>query len=338
MSLTSFVATPDFDEYKERFKQHYKMERRDDGVILVQAHTKGGPIQLSVENHRSLGQMLKTVGADPKNEIMILTGSGEEFMMDADPEGFKLEEEDLAYWAYEYAYKDGRINVSSLVNDLEIPTIGVLNGPGFHTEICLMCDLTICSEDAIIYDLHYDIGSVPGDGIHSCFQELLGVKRAAYALLTGQTIDAKTALGYGMVNEVVPRDKLVQRAWQLADHIMSQPRTTRRMTTQIVRRPWRRQITDSLDGGFAIQMFAHLAKKKGVHSRAHIGFGLLRLCSKGQEEQLRLTRERSKTTGECQTGGKNVPSFGRYHSADINHRIATTAEVVRRGAGYQKLS
>jgi enoyl-CoA hydratase/carnithine racemase len=271
MSLTSFVATPDFDEYKERFKQHYKMERRDDGVILIQAHTKGGPIQLSVENHRSLGQMLKTVGADPKNEIMILTGSGEEFMMEADPEGFKLEEEDLAYWAYEYAYKDGRINVSSLVNDLEIPTIGVLNGPGFHTEICLMCDLTICSEDAIIYDLHYDIGSVPGDGIHSCFQELLGVKRAAYALLTGQTIDAKTALEYGMVNEVVPRDKLLQRAWQLADHIMTQPRTTRRMTTQIVRRPWRRQITDSLDGGFAIQMFAHLAKKKGVHSREHIG-------------------------------------------------------------------
>jgi enoyl-CoA hydratase/carnithine racemase len=47
--------------------------------------------------------------------------------------------------------------------------------------------------NAIIYDLHYDIGSVPGDGIHSCFQELLGVKRAADALLTGQTIDAKTA-------------------------------------------------------------------------------------------------------------------------------------------------
>ena len=148
MSFTPFVPTPDFNEYKERFKQHYKMERREDGVILVQAHTNGGPIQLSVENHRSLGQMLKTVGADPKNEIMILTGSGEEFMMDADPEGFKLEDEDLANWAYEYAYKDGRINVSSLVNDLEIPTIGVLNGPGFHTEICLMCDLTICSEDA----------------------------------------------------------------------------------------------------------------------------------------------------------------------------------------------
>ncbi len=271
MSLTSFVPTPDFDEYKERFKEHYKLERRADGVILAQGHTKGGPMQLSVENHRALGQLLKTIGADPKNEVLILTGTGDDFMMDADPEGFKLEEQDLAYWAYEHAYKDGRINVSSLVNDLEIPTIGVLNGPGFHTEICLMCDLTICSEDAVLYDLHYDIGSVPGDGIHSCFQELLGVKRAAYALLTGQAIDAKTALEYGMVNEIAPRDMLLERAWRLADHIMTQPRTTRRLTTQIVRRPWRQRIANDLDGGFGIQMFAHLAKKAPVHSRKHIG-------------------------------------------------------------------
>jgi enoyl-CoA hydratase/carnithine racemase len=270
MSLTSFVPTPDFDEYKERFKEHYKLERREDGVLLVQAHTNGGPIQLSVENHRSVGQLFKTVGADPKNEIMIFTGSGDDFMMDSDPEGFRLEEQDMAYWAYEYAYKDGRINSSALINDLEIPTIGVLNGPGFHTEICLMCDLTICSEDAVIYDLHYDIGSVPGDGIHSCFIELLGVKRAAYALLTGQAIDAKTALEYGMVNEVVPRDQLIARAYKLADHIMTQPRITRRLTTQIVRRPWKQRIVNDLDGGFGIQMFGHIAKKRAVHGSQHI--------------------------------------------------------------------
>src|ERR1700733_9108005 len=270
MSLVDFVATPKFEEYKERFKQHYKLERREDGVILVQAHTAGGPIQLSVENHRSVGQLFKTIGADPENEVMIFTGTGKDFMMDADPEGFKLEQEDLQHWAYEYAYKDGRINVSALVNDLEIPTIGVLNGPGFHTEICLMCDLSICSDDAVIFDLHYDIGSVPGDGIHSCFQELLGVKRAAYALLTGEAIDARKALEYGMVNEIVPRDRLLDRAWQLADHIMSQPRTIRRLTTQIVRRPWRQRITDNLDGGFGIQMFGHVAEKANVHGESHI--------------------------------------------------------------------
>jgi enoyl-CoA hydratase/carnithine racemase len=272
MSATtrSFVPSPKLEDYAKLFKDYYTFTRREDGVLLVQGHTRGGSMVLSVEQHRSLGQMLKVVGADPLNEVLILTGSGEDFMMETEEDGFVLEEEDLAYWAYEYAYKDGRINVSSLVNDLEIPTIGLLNGPGFHTEIALMCDLTLCAQDAIIFDLHYNIGSVPGDGIHSCFEELLGVKRAAYALLTGEAIDAETALRYGMVNEVLPRENLIDRAWQLADHIMTQPRTTRRLTTQIIRRPWRQRIADDLDGGFGIQMFSHLAHGGASHGKGHI--------------------------------------------------------------------
>lgn len=271
MSLQNFVPTPEFEDYQEAFKDFFTMERRDDGVLLVQAHTLGGPIQLSVQNHRALGQMLKVVGADPKNEILILTGSGEEFMMDSDPDGFELETADMPYWAYEYAYKDGRINVSSLVNDLEIPTIGILNGPGFHSEIVLMCDLTLAADDATIFDLHYDIGSVPADGIHNAFQELLGVKRAAYALLTGEAISAQQALEWGMVNEVLPREQLIARAYTLADHIMTQPRTTRRLTTQIVRRPWKQRIVNDLDGGFGIQMFGHVSKQLSIHGRDHIG-------------------------------------------------------------------
>ncbi|MGH3250475.1 MAG: hypothetical protein ACRDOI_30305, partial [Trebonia sp.] len=104
MSLQKFVPTPKLEEYSERFKDFFTFTRRDDGVRLFEAHSVGGPIQLSVENHRALGQMLKTVGADPENEILILTGSGDEFMMGSDPEGFALEEADMEYWAYEYAY------------------------------------------------------------------------------------------------------------------------------------------------------------------------------------------------------------------------------------------
>src|SRR5207245_10767035 len=107
MSLVDFVSTPRFEEYKERFKQHYKLERREDGVILVQAHTAGGPIQLSVENHRSVGQLFKTIGADPEHEVMIFTGTGADFMMAADPEGFNLEQDDRQHWPYEYAYAVG---------------------------------------------------------------------------------------------------------------------------------------------------------------------------------------------------------------------------------------
>ena len=270
MSLQNFIPTPKLEDYQEVFKDFFTLERRADGVLLAQAHTLGGPIQLSVQNHRALGQMLKVIGADPENELLILTGSGDEFMMTSDPHGFELEEQDMAYWAYEYAYKDGRINVSSLVNDLEIPTIGLFNGPGFHPEILLMCDITIASENAVIFDLHYDIGSVPADGIHTAFQELLGTKRAAYALLTGEAFDAKKALNLGLVNEVVPRDQLVTRGYEIADHIMSQPRTTRRLTTQIVRRPWKKRITDDLDGGFGIQMFGHVAKQRSIHGEEHI--------------------------------------------------------------------
>jgi enoyl-CoA hydratase/carnithine racemase len=270
MSLQEFVPTPKFDEYREAFEDFFHLERREDGVLFAQAHTVGGSVKLSVQNHRALGQFLKVAGADPENELLILTGAGPDWMMGSDPEGFALEEEDLAHWAYEYAYKDGRINVSSLVNDLEIPTIGLVNGDGYHSEVLLMCDLTLMAEDAHIYDLHNGIGSVPGDGIHSCFEELLGVKRAAYALLTGESFDAPTALEYGMVNEILPREQLVDRAYKIADHIMSRPRTVRRLTTQIVRRQWKKRIVDDLDGGFGIQMFGHLAKGRAVHGDDHI--------------------------------------------------------------------
>jgi len=145
-----------------------------------------------------------------------------------------------------------------------------MNGPGFHSEMCLMCDITICSEDAVIFDPHFKAGCVPGDGIHCAFQELLGVKRAAYALLTGQPIDAQKALELGLVNEVVPREKLIERAKELADIIMQQARPTRRMTTQIIRRPWRQRITNDLDGGFAMQMFANLSKDRGIHGRGGV--------------------------------------------------------------------
>ena len=204
MSLQEFLPTPKFDEYREFFADFFTMSRRDDGVLLVKAHTAGGPVQLSVQNHRALGQMLKVVGADPDNEILT------------------------------------------------------------------MCDITIAAQDAVLFDLHYDIGSVPADGIHNAFQELLGTKRAAYALLTGEAIDARKALEYGLVNEVVPEDELIARGFAIADHIMTQPRTIRRLTTQIVRRPWKRRVTDDLDGGFGIQMFGHVASRHAVHGGEHV--------------------------------------------------------------------
>ena len=57
MSLQEFVPTPKFDEYRETFKDFFHLERREDGVLFAQAHTAGGSVKLSVQNHRALGQI-----------------------------------------------------------------------------------------------------------------------------------------------------------------------------------------------------------------------------------------------------------------------------------------
>ena len=257
MSLTSYVPTPKFEEYKELFKEHFIMERRD-GIIELCMHTLGGDTQWSFELHRALWQAFQVVGADPENEVMILTTAGDTWIANMDDSSFSKEEEDRPYYSYEHMYYDGRRMLISLINDVEIPTIGVIPGPGAHTELALMCDLTICSDNTVLVDPHLDLGLVPGDGIHSAFIELMGTKRAAYALLTCEILTAQKCLDYGLVNEVVPKDKVRARGWELAKRIMGRKRTTRRMTVPVIRRPWKQRIADDLDGGFAMEMHAYL--------------------------------------------------------------------------------
>lgn len=283
MSLQDFIQTPKFDEYREQFKEHYHLERRADGVLLVKVHTQGGPLQLSVQNHRSTNQLFKTIGADPQNEVMIITGTGGSFMNHVDPDGFQLEADDRQNWAYEYAYNDCRLNITSQIYDLQCLTIGVAEGPTWHPEILLMCDLTIASEDAVFFDPHFPLGFIPGDGVQACYRELIGVKRAAYAHLMGQPIDARKALEWGMVNEIVDKNRLLDKAYEIADKFMAHPRTTRRLTTAILRKPWKERIANDLDSGIATQMFGYLANATERHTKKHIE-GVARKLVPGDEK------------------------------------------------------
>ena len=238
MALTKYIPNPQFEDYQQQFAEHFKMERRN-GIILLQMHTNGEDVQWSWELHRAIGQVFRLIGSDPENEVMILTSSGQNWISRMDPTSFEGEEDDPAYCSYEYMYTDGRKMLNSLINEIEIPTIGVIPGPGFHLELPLMCDLTICSETARFGDSHLVAGFVPGDGIHCALIELLGVKRAAWALLTNEWIDAEQALEYGLVNEVISGDKLFDRAWEIAELLVSRNKITRQMAVQVVRRPWK---------------------------------------------------------------------------------------------------
>jgi len=67
---------------------------------------------------------------------------------------------------------------------------------------------------------------------------------------------------------------LMDRALEIADHIMTQPRVVRRMSTQVVRRPWKQRLANDLEVGWGMQMFAHVAKEQIVHERERVGSAL----------------------------------------------------------------
>ena len=144
-----------------------------------------------------------------------------------------------------------------------------------------MCDLTICSETTILGDMHFAAGWVPGDGIHCALIELLGVKRAAWMMLMNERIDAQSALDLGLVNEVVASDALMPRAWEIARHLAASKRITRRLSVQVLRRPWKQQLMDNLDVGWSSEMWAFLAD--GPKHKAPIEAGRLRHRGPGAE-------------------------------------------------------
>ncbi len=262
MKLPQFVARPKFDDYKEQYKEHFILERKN-GIIQMRMHTNGGPVQWSHPIHNALGMIWNTIGRDPENEVLILTSTGPYWIAKFDivreeegQGGLSTCDLESGLNAYDLQFYDTTAIVENFILDLDIPTIAVVPGPGIHTELPLLCDLTLCSESAAFQDGHFMTGAVPGDGQGLVLQGLLGKKRANYYLYTGKAIDAKTALELGLVNEVLPVNRLLPRAWELAEEIMKVPRVVRRLTSQLMRRPWKRLFLDDFQVHIADEFYA----------------------------------------------------------------------------------
>ncbi|MEV1246180.1 enoyl-CoA hydratase/isomerase family protein [Nonomuraea sp. NPDC050022] len=234
-------------KYAARHAEHFAMERRD-GVLLLRTHTGGGPAVMSLALHHAWGEVLHEAGADLDNEVLILTGTGGAWTGGLDPALRERPPAQRGEDRYDL-YRDGIALLRSLVFSVDVPTIGALNGPGYHQELALACDLTLCTPGTVFDDTHFRSGAVPGDGQHLVYQELLGLKRTARMLYTGAGVGAAEALELGLVNEVVPDERLQPRAWELAAEIMAAPRATRRLTHAIIQRPWQRRLVDDLAFG-----------------------------------------------------------------------------------------
>lgn len=254
-----------FEEYSERLKHCFTM-KRENGILEARLHTNGDSLQWGAPAHQALHYFFDWAGRDPDNEVIILGGTGKDFMkgigrVDTDgvwqPATEFASAPEEAWKMYEYQYYDGTNDIEGQVFDVEVPTIGVWNGAAFHTDLVLFSDITLCTEDAWTTEMHFRVNMVPGDGIQIAWRELMGRKRFAYAELTGEIITARKALALGMVNEICDdTEACYKRAREIAEVIMrTGTRVTRRITTQMLRQAWKEDISKELRSSFATEMY-----------------------------------------------------------------------------------
>ena len=231
--------------------ENFRLERSETGVLTVRLHTDDGPLTFTGTTHRDFPRLLADIGDDRANKVVVLTGTGDSFMDEIDGASLgditKPSEWDRTYW-------EGRRIMQRLL-ELETPLVAAINGPAtIHSEYVLLADITIASTTATFMDKpHLGFNIVPGDGLHVIYEELLGVNRARYFALTQQQLDAATALEWGMVNEVVPADRVLPRALEHAEALAARPALFLRYTTLALRQRLAERVNQGTQLGMALE-------------------------------------------------------------------------------------
>jgi enoyl-CoA hydratase/carnithine racemase len=252
-----------FAEYKDSYA-NYKFELSDEGILFMQCHTDGGPLHWEWTSHDAMSDAFADVAGDREIRAVIHTGTGETYNHSwgrpvtdsgkplynayADAEGVSTMDEKSWY---------GRMLLENLLA-IDVPMVAAINGPcSMHSEVPLLMDIVLASDDAWFQDLsHFPRGMVPGDGQHVMWEALVGPSRARYLLLTGYKLTAQEAREWGVVHEVLPKDKLVDRAWEIARQIAMRPPIATRNTRHLLVQNLKRAFLSELDHGLQAEMWA----------------------------------------------------------------------------------
>jgi enoyl-CoA hydratase/carnithine racemase len=237
-----------FKEYSRSYR-FVKLERRE-GILQMTLHSSGGSFQWNLDAQEELGRAFAAIGADRDNRVVIMTGTGKEFSGPrVDPNAKFFHGVKLTLETLHDIHRNARRLVMGLL-DIEVPMIAAVNGPAKrHADLALMCDIVIAANDVTFEDsAHFHLGSiVPGDGINIIYTMLLGLNRARYLMLTGQVLRAKEAKDMGLVSELMPRTRLLPRAWQLARQLAKKPDGLLRNTRLVLTHPLRKLMEEGLD-------------------------------------------------------------------------------------------
>jgi len=240
------------EDYCDRYET-IKFCRRE-GILEMTLGTDGGPLKWGRQAHCELEEAFLNIGRDRENQVVILTGTGSEFSGPvAEPKANRAYHHQTPDEWGELGWEANRLHSNMLA--IDVPMISAVNGPAVrHAELPVMCDIVLASETATFQDsAHFVGGLVPGDGVHVVFPMIMGLNRGRYFLLTGQELNAQQALEMGLVNEVLPQQKLLLRAWELAGKIMQQPELNRRYSRTLLTEDLRRRMSELLPYGLALE-------------------------------------------------------------------------------------
>ncbi|MCP5370962.1 MAG: crotonase/enoyl-CoA hydratase family protein [Hyphomicrobiales bacterium] len=201
------------------------------------------------------------IRADLSVRCVIITGAGKGFSSGGNLKHMRDRVGTFAGGAVDIAdnYRTGIQRIPRTLWDLEVPVIAAVNGPAYGAgcDLTLMCDIRIASERAVFAENFVKVGIIPGDGGAWLLPRAIGLSRAAEMTLTGEPIDARTALEWGLVSRVVPHDDLMPAARDLAARIAVNPPRQLRLAKRLLREGQHTRIGPLLELSATYQAACH---------------------------------------------------------------------------------
>jgi enoyl-CoA hydratase/carnithine racemase len=252
------------DEYLNAYRS-LKLTRDREGILVAQIHTDGGPLTFTAQDHTDFVDAFYRIAQDRANTIVILTGSGGDFLPGIDFASFG----NVADPSVLSQIHDEGVQILENIANIRVPVIAAVEGRAHvHSEYALLANVIVASEGATFHDLpHFAGGIVPGDGIFTAWSYRAGAGRAEAFLLSPQPIPAAVAHQWGVVAEVVPNGTALSRAQELARQYLKAPEVTRRNTRIHFIQPLKERIVREVGYGLALESISAAALVKSMQSK-----------------------------------------------------------------------
>ncbi len=194
----------------------------EDGICTIRFNRPKVLNALNPTLFQELADALGKVAANPDVRVLVLTGEGEKaFVAGADLGPMK----DFTPGEARKFSQHGQ-EVFARLEALPIPVIACVNGfaLGGGNEVAMACDLVYAADTAKFGQPEINLGLIPGLGGTQRLPRLVGRNRALELCLTGRTIDAQEAWQLGLVNRVIPAERLWEETMKVARSIASKGR------------------------------------------------------------------------------------------------------------------